>query len=170
MQQTRLNGNTYTKGPVIDLLDTYKIVCQEFPFTLLPEPKKLAERNWEDEDGIEVYVPSVRKMKEYTVDVDFLYKGTDETIRTDLNNFINFLNGRNTGAVGSRLVVYNEYTGIGRKDVTVDKISNELFTAGDEDPDAMAKFKVTFKVCDPTTDVTLTRTTNNGTTTLSLNF
>lgn len=170
IQQTSFDGATYTKGAVVDLLSTYNIICQEIPFLINPEPKELPKRDWNDEDGIDVYVPATRRMKEYTMDVDFLYVGTDANIRTDLKNFINFLYGRNTGAVGSLLVIYNDYIGLGRKDVIVKEVSNEVFIARNTDPDAIAKFKVKFLVCDPITEVTFSTTTNNGATTIALNF
>lgn len=170
IQQTSFDGTSYTKGAVVDLLATYNIICQEMPFMVNPLAKDLPKRDWPDEDGQDVYVPATRRMKEYTMEVDFLYVGTDTNIRTDLKNFINFLYGRNTGAVGSLLAIYNAYTDIGRKDVIVQEVSNEVFIAGDSDPDAIAKIKVKFLVCDPITEVSFSSSTTNGTTTLTLTF
>ena len=56
IQQLDFNGTTYTKGGVVDLLETYKIICQEFPFNKNPKPKELPTRDWAGEDGVDVYV------------------------------------------------------------------------------------------------------------------
>lgn len=171
IQQLHFDGSTYTRGSVVDILSTYKVVCQEFPFKILPEAKELASRDWNDEDGLDVYYPTTRRMKEYETDVDFLYVGTENAIREDLKNFINFLYGRDNGAVGVSLAVYNEYTGIGRKDVVVTKVSDDVYYGDDNDTDAIAKFSVTFKVNDPVTDVTPVYTTTEGVRSLTaLNF
>lgn len=152
-QQLSFDGLEYSKGVVVDLLATYKIICQEFPFIKNPKPKDLPTRDWAGDDGLDVYVPQSLPVKHYDIEVTFLYVGNENTIRADLTNFINYLYGRNSGAVGSRLAIYNEHTGIGRKDVVVSEINNELFYLTDSDPDAVAKFKVKFTVYDPTTIV-----------------
>ena len=170
IQQIRKNGNSYTKGEVVDILEEYNIICPNFPFVLLPEPKELPKRDWPDEHGIDVFVPSTRLIKEYDIDVEFLYVGTEQNIRTDVGDFIDFLYGRNENAVGSLLAVYNEYTEIGRKDIIVTEIENNMYYTKNGDSDSVAAFKVKFMVCDPVTDVILTQTTNNGNTTLALNF
>lgn len=176
VQQLRFDGTAYTKGSVVDLLNKFNIVCQDFPFKKFPEPKELPERDWSDEHGVDVYVPDTLPMKAYTIDVEFLYVGTTQNIRTYISNFISFLYGRikgdaNDTVQSGRLAIYNDYTGIGRKDIIVSKVDNELFFDTDADPDAVAKFKVTFNVCDPVTDVTPTTTTQNGQTVVTgLNF
>ena len=159
IQQLSYDGTTYTKGSVVDLFKVYKIVCQDFPFKKNPKPKDLPTRDWAGEDGLDVYVPDNIPMKSYDVDVTFLYVGTEQNIRTDISNFIDFIYGRIKGknsdnVKSGRLSIYNEYVGMGRKDVVVSEIDNELFYCTDADPDAVAKFKVKFTVYDPTTDVT----------------
>ena len=163
MQQLSFDGMEYTKGAVVDLLQTFKIVAQEFPFKRNPKAKDLPTRDWAGEDGLDAYIPTELPAKAYDIEVTFLYKGTEQTIRTDLTNFINYLYGRNTGAVGSRLAIYNNHTGIGRKDVAVSEIDDDTFYLTPDDPDAVAKFKVKFMVYDPTTEVTPTTTTNQTT-------
>lgn len=159
VQQIIFDGIAYTKGGVVDLLSTFKIVCQEFPFKKNPQPKDLPTRDWAGEDGLDVYIPDKIPVKHYDIEVDFLYKGTEETMKVDLNNFIDFLYGRIKGSNGDtvksgRLAIYNEHTGMGRKDIVVSEVENELFYLTDSDPDAVAKFKIKFTVYDPTTEVT----------------
>lgn len=171
VQQLSYDGLQYTKGSVVDLLSDYHIVAQEFPFAKNPKTKDLPTRDWAGDDGLDVYVPKEMPVKHYDIEVAFLYTGTEETIRGDISAFIDFLYGRNDGAVGSRLAIYNEHTGIGRKDVVVSEVDNEIFYLTDEDPDAVAKFKVKFTVYDPTTEVTPTYRTVSGVRSVSeLNF
>lgn len=156
IQQSTFNGTSYTKGDVVDIYATYGILCQDFPFKMFPSAKPLASRDWPDEDGADVYVPSTRAIASYDVEVTFLYVGTESDIRTNVKNFLKFLYGRNADATGPRLIIYNEYLAMGRKDVTVEEVSNEMFDLGNNDPDAIASFKVKFMVNDPTTEVTPT--------------
>ena len=167
VQQISFDGLTYTQGSVVDLLSTFNVVCQEFPFKKNPKPKYLPTRDWAGEDGLDVYIPDTLPVKHYDVEVTFLYKGTDVAMRTDINNFIDFLYGRikgnNSDTVKSgRLAIYNEHTGIGRKDIVVNEVENEIFYLTDSDPDAVAKFKIKFTVYDPTTEVTPTYGQYNG--------
>ena len=172
IQQLSYDGTTYTKGSVVDLFKTYNIICQDFPFKKNPKPKDLPTRDWAGEDGLDVYVPEKIPMKSYDIDVTFLYVGEEQNIRTDISNFIDFLSGNikgnNSDTVKSgRLAIYNEYVGMGRKDVVVSDIDNELFYCYDADPDAIAKFKVKFTVYDPTTEVTATQTTSGNVTSVT---
>ena len=91
VQQISFDGLTYTQGSVVDLLSTFNVVCQEFPFKKNPKPKDLPTRDWAGEDGLDVYIPDTLPVKHYDVEVTFLYKGTDVAMRTDINNFIDFL-------------------------------------------------------------------------------
>lgn len=167
VQQISFDGTTYTQGSVVDLLSAFKIICQEFPFKKNPKPKDLPTRDWAGEDGLDVYIPDKLPIKHYDVEVVFLYTGTEAAMRQDLQNFIDFLYGRIKGGSGDtvqsgRLAIYNEHTGIGRKDIVVSEVENEIFYLTDSDPDAVAKFKIKFTVYDPTTDVTPTYGTYSG--------
>lgn len=156
-QQLSFNGTTYTMGEFKDLYKDFKIVCQNFPFVKNPEPKEFSSNDWKDEDGLDVYVPKNIKMKHYDVEATFLYKGTESDMRDDISAFIEYLYGRNTGAVGGLLAIYNEYVGMGRKDVVVSKVDNKIFNISESDPDAIAQFDVRFTVYDPITEVGLSR-------------
>ena len=156
IQQLSFNGIEYTKGDVIDILNKYNIVCQEFPFVFSPKVKPLDTLDWAGEDGVEVYTPKHLPLEDYDLDAEFICTGSKDDIRQNIVNFINFLHGRDKNAVGCRLAVYNEYTGIGRKDVIVSEVKNELFFVSDNDPDSVARFSIKFHVYDPVTEVTPT--------------
>lgn len=167
VQQISFDGITYTKGTVVDLLKTFKIVSQDFPFKKNPKTKDLPTRDWAGEDGLDVYVPDKLPMEKYDIEVSFLYVGDEQHIRTDISDFIDFICGRIKGddsdsVKSGRLAIYNEYVGMGRKDVVVSEIGDDIFYCSDADPDAVAKFNVKFTVYDPTTDVTPTYGTYSG--------
>ena len=156
IQQSLYDGLQYTKGAVCDLLEKFGIACEEFPFKYFPEAKELPKNDWPGEDGNEVYTPKKVPMKAYDVEVTFIYKGNEANMRKDIKDFIQFLYGRNKDSVGASLFVFDEHVGFGRKDVRCTKVSNELFYNEDYDDEKLARFKVTFSVDDPITEVTAT--------------
>lgn len=163
IQQIHFDGTQYTKGSVVDILSKFNIACEEFPFKKNPAPKDLPKRDWAGAHGVDVYVPDVIPMKEYDIDVTFLYTGNELSIRNDISSFIDFIYGRikgkNTDTVQcGRLAIYDEYVGMGRKDVTVSAVDPDMFDISECDSDAIARFKVKFTVNDPVTDVTQVKT------------
>ena len=169
VQQLGFDGETYTKGTVVDLLEKFNIACQDFPYKRNPESKDLPTRDWAGEDGLDVYIPEGGlPEKSYDIDVELLYVGTEETMRSDLIAFIDFIKGRSKGAnadtvQSGRLAVYDEHVQMGRKDLVVDKIDNELYYRSEFDNDKVARFNVKFKVYDPTTEVSLVKNGNSVT-------
>lgn len=162
IQQMNFDGLRYTKGVAVDLLEKFSIGCEEFPFKKYPEAKELPKRDWPGEDGVECYTPKQVPMKAYDIEVTFIYKGSESTMQKDIDDFIKFLYGRNEGATGARLAIYDEHVKIGRKDVRTLKVGNEFFYDEDYDEEKLAEFKVTFSVDDPTTEVTPKYTVKNG--------
>lgn len=161
LQQT-FDGSSYTSvGSIVDTQARFHIACQEFPFKDLPELKDLPKRDWYDEDGEDVYIPTEDfKFKAYDLDATFIYVGTEATMKSDIRNFIDFLYGRkdsngNRRTGGIMLAVYDEYTQTGRRGVIVQSVDNTLYWNVDFDPDAIATFKVKFRVTDPVTRLNL---------------
>lgn len=152
MKQQSYNGSSYTDvSSAIDTYETYKIVCQEFPFKYLPESKDLAKRDWYDEDGEDVYVPTDGlKMKAYDLEVKFMYSGSKSDMHDKLRTFIDFLYGKNSGGAPF-LAVYDEYTGIGLRGLYVSEVPNDLYDYSDIGDNGIAIFKVKFRVTDPVT-------------------
>ena len=169
VQQLGFDGKTYTKGTVVDLMAKFKIACEEFPYKRNPKSKDLPTRDWMGEDGLDVYIPvGGLPAKSYDIDVTFLYKGDEYSMREDLAAFINFITGNDKGYSGDavqsgRLAIYDEHVQMGRKDVVVNEIDNELYYRSDYDNDKVARFKVKFTVYDPTTEVS--ERLSNGTVT-----
>lgn len=153
IQQLNFDGVKYQKGNVVDLLSAFNIGIQSISYKMLPEIKDLPTRNWLDEDGEDVYVPSIVHIKSYDLEVTFVYKGNEQSIYQDVPGFIKFLYGHNESAVGARLAIYDEFTRTGRKDVFVKSVSDDVFYYEEFDSDSIGAFKVKFCVCDPSTDV-----------------
>lgn len=156
IRQQRYDGSSYTDvGPVVDTQASFRVVCQEFPFKHYPETKELAKRDWYDEHGEDVYVPSDGlKMEAYDMDVKFLYVGSQSQMSGDLKGFIKFICGKNSGGT-PLLSIYDEYTKTGRRGVYVQNVDNELIAYDDMNAEVIGQFKVKFRVTDPVTDVTL---------------
>ncbi len=145
----------YSGSQVIDTLEQFNVACQEFPYKNLPEIKDLPKRDWPDENGEDIYIPSSGlRFKAYDIDVKMLYVGTESNMSTQIKSFIDFLYGRNTGGNPS-LTIYDEYTKTGRQGVIVTNVDNELFVYDDVNTEAIAQFKVKFRVTDPINNVVL---------------
>lgn len=159
IQQIEPNGASYNYGTMKNLISDFNIACQEFPFKVFPSTKELASNNWFDEDGDDVYIPSEMKFEKYDIEVTFLCKGSEASVRQNLQDFASFITGRTKGDVSDtvqspRLAIYDEYVGIGRKDVVVKQIDNKVFYYNESSVDAIAQFVVKLTVFDPVTTVT----------------
>ena len=157
IMQTSFNGMTYTKGTPIDTLAKFGVVVRDIPFKLYSDTKEVVTKNWKGSHGLDAYIPNENKVKDYDIEVQCLYVGTHQDMRTNIEAFLKFLNGKAvTGitATGARLAIYDEYTQIGRKDVKY--MTSDFGTwwdLPDYDTDAIADFKVILHVYDPMTDV-----------------
>lgn len=154
VQQLHYDGEKYTKGAVVDLYEKYGICC-DVPFKLFPETKELVTREWAGKDGRDVYIPKNIPLAAYDIDVECMYKGTDDKMRDNIEAFLKFMYGRNGGATGGRLAVYDEYTKIGRKDIHLKEVGEDIYYDVDYDDEQFAKFKITLTVEDPSTEVTV---------------
>ena len=154
IQQLHFDGENYTKSEVVDLTEQWGIYC-DVPFKLFPEAKELPYRDWAGEDGRDVYVPKKIPLAAYELEVEATYKGEDGKMRKNIEAFIKFIYGRNLNAVGGSLAIYDDYTGIGRKDIHVLSIDNDIYYDVDYDDEQCAKFNIKFQVEDPSTDVEL---------------
>ena len=141
-----------TGSPVIDTNAKWKIVCKDFPFKPSGEAKELSKRDWSDENGEDTYFPSELKIKAYDLDVEFAYKGNVNTANTQIKNFLDYLTG--VSDIGTSLSVYDTYTNIGRKGIYFKSINPDLFVRKTDEGDVVT-FKITFRVTDPITQITL---------------
>lgn len=162
IQQQTYDGVNYTDvGNVKDSYVEWKVVCKDIPFMFFPETKELATRDWYDEHGEEVFIPSDGVMfKAYDLDIEFLYVGDKTEITQDLKGFIKFITGRNSNG-SPMLKFYDEYIDDGRQGIYVKSVDEKLFLYDDSDTEAIASFTVKFRVTDPVTEMTVSASGEN---------
>lgn len=153
IQQLSYDGLSYTFGDMIETISSFNIGCVSFPFKLVGEMKDLPVNDYPGESGDKVYIPKSLPLKSYDIEAEFVYDGTKDNFRSDMINFVKFLTGRNDGAIGSRLAIYDDYVKIGRKDCYVTEISPDAYYNDAHNDNVNVTFKVKFKVADPETDV-----------------
>jgi len=153
IQKQIYDGTGYTNvGDVVDVYQTYHVLCQEMPFMHKPKTKELATRDWKDEDGEDVFISKDGlQFQAYDIDVTFLYDGVEADMSSDLRNFIDYISNCSGSTAGVMLAIYDEYTKIGRRGIYVKDISNDMYFYDDVNPNAIASFKVKFRVTDPVT-------------------
>ena len=136
------------------------LVAKSNPYPAMPEPKEPYKNDWKDENGDEEYLASVF-YKSFTFDVQFYVKTYDtvvnnvvtktaaEALREQVASFFTHIK---TG----EFKVYDAYTGLGRQRVRYANYSEDSNGFITRDNWARLIFKVTFKVNDPITAMTLT--------------
>ena len=151
-------GDTAAKNTATE----WGLVAKSNPYPALPKPKEPYKNDWKDENGDDEYVASVQ-YEAFSFDVQFYIKTYD----TVTNNVVT-----KTAAVALReqvasffthiksgeFKVYDAYTGLGRQKVRYAGYAEEQGGFMTRDNWARLIFKVTFKVNDPMTAMTL----NNG--------
>lgn len=178
IRQVRKSGTeeqSYSNVGQAVSLSLFNIVCVEFPFKFTPELKSVPSRDWPDENGEDIYMPSEGSVKlaPYDLEVKFLYKrdlSNDSSkvnhMRSDIMGFIRFITGdaNITGYDSNRnpiwsygdedkssmLAISDDYTGLGFKGIYVKSISNTLYAYNDININGIAEFTVTFRVSDVT--------------------
>lgn len=135
---------------IIDTIDSFGLYCVDIPFKIADGVKDVVSRDWHDEDGIDEYVPKDGlKMSAYDIDVKFGYKGDKFGANKAISSLLSYL------AVGY-VSIYDTYTDIGRQKVRLVKLNDNAELVRDEDGDILI-FSVTFKVCDPLTNISLSK-------------
>ncbi len=130
----------------------WNIWVKSVPFKVLLDAKDIPSRKWLDEHGDDEFVPSTIYYEAYEIDCEFVYIGVYESANAQIKLFRDYL------ANGGMFKFYDRYTKIGR--------TNVRYVKGDPDPEIfyrregnndIVQFKVTLKVNDPITDITLTK-------------
>lgn len=150
IQQQTFDGSEYTNvGSAVDTYKSFGIVCSNFPFKHMPEIKDLPKREWPDEDGEDVFIPSNGiKFSAYDVEGEFLYAGEVNTMKQNVVSFIEFIRGKNSD--GSPLLcIYDEYTQTGRRGVYVVDVDTDKYDYDDMSITGISVIKVKFRVTDP---------------------
>ncbi|MBR8739005.1 hypothetical protein IX296_002019 [Bacteroides pyogenes] len=139
-------------SPIKDLVGDFDIVCVEIPFEPFGETKDLTTRDWADEDGEDVYVPQMLRIKAYDWKIKAACKGETSTKVIDkITALTGYLSGASDGN-GAEMKIYSSHLDIGRKNVYMKSVGDfEHFkdAAGNE----VVEFSITFRVADPRTQI-----------------
>lgn len=132
---------------------TWGLVAKSNPFPLLPTPKEPYKNEWLDEEGNDEYVAEMH-YESFEFDVEFYIKtkgeNSEATLRSQIDGFFGHIKSGN-------LLIYDSYTGLGRKDVRYAGYSEGSFKRKMDGSDKWSRaiFTITFKVNDPITRIVL---------------
>ena len=136
-------------APVRDSKE-WNIWIKSVPFKVFPDMKDIPSRDWVDESGIDEFLPNTPFYKAYEIDCQFVYIGAYESANTQIKSFLKYL------AEGGFFKFYDTYTKIGRTNIRYVSNDEDIFYRR-EGNDDIVQFKVTLKVNNPITDITLTK-------------
>lgn len=155
-------------GSVVNSYSQWSIGCCKVPFKVGGKTKDLPKRDWKDEQGEDVYIPSNLMMEAYDAEFEMacVVNNTSgfslSAAFEKINAFKKWLSGNDTSSgSGAELKIYSPYTGIGRQGCYLLEISNEephlqlKQSAGNLYNENVLTFRVKFRVTDPMTNITL---------------
>ena len=135
---------------VVETIEEFGLYCVDIPFKPMSDVKEVVSRDWKDENGIDEYIPADGlKLSAYDMDIKFGYKGDKFGANEAISSFIEFL-------VSGYVSIYDTYTKIGRQKVRLVKLNDDADLVRGDDGDILI-FSVTFKVCDPLTNISLSK-------------
>lgn len=135
---------------VVETIERFGLYCVEIPFKPVSDVKEVVSRKWYDEDGLDEYIPTDGlKLSDYDIDIKFGYKGDKFGANTAVNSLVSYL-------LEGYVSLYDTYTKIGRRHVRFVKLNDNAELVRDDDGDILV-FSVTMKVCDPKTNITLSK-------------
>lgn len=135
---------------VVETIEGFGLYCVDIPFKVAGDVKEVSSRDWKDENGLDEYIPADGlKMSPYDIDVKFGYKGDKGGANAAVNSLVTYL-------MSGYVSIYDTYTGIGRQKVRFVKLNDNAELVRDDDGDILI-FSVTFKVCDPITNIKLSK-------------
>lgn len=168
IEQSSFDGVSYAYGTLLDTYTQWGILCAESPYRPAGDPKDVATRDWLDEHGLDVYIPQDTMLKHFDIEYTFLCVGSEADVKASVMDFYQFLcgkastiNQKSIASVGSRLILFDEYTGRGWKDVRLKSFSQDAFVMDNSDDEIKLRFKVVFTVYDPVTPISVGKINNN---------
>ena len=138
-------------APVKDSVEAWNIACTDAEFKPMEETKEIAERDWQDEDGVDTYIPSKMPLKAYDMEVELCYKGDYESAYDAIASFMDYLTGEDGS--GSEFTFYVPYTQIGRSGCYLKSFAPDDFWSG-KGGDGLT-FSITIRVTNPKSEATL---------------
>ena len=149
-----------TNAPTVNIYKQWNIVCTNMPLPKY-EVKDIPVHDFNDENGDDAYIPSFMPLKAYDIVMEFAYKGSLDNCYNDIFlGFFAYLLGSAPANYDYDTIteggfkIYDRFNKIGRQKVYV-KLFDPENVVHINDGDHLT-FKLTFRVTDPVTDITLT--------------
>lgn len=133
---------------VKDLFDDFDVVCTDIPMQCFGAAKQLSVRSWNDENGEDAYFPEKIVQEAFDWKIGMACKG--DNVYKKVNVLISWLCGGFDSC--TRLKLYSSHVGFGRKDCHFSGVGDFAHSRCVGGCDVLS-FSVTFRVCDPVTDV-----------------
>ena len=137
--------------PTYRLIDDFGFYVEELPFVLSTEVKDVDSNSYYDEDGDVEWVQRRLRVKAYEMKIKFISKGTKEVLYGRYKKLRNYMLGLDN--TGTSFMLYDEWHGIGRKDIRLSKFDDSAEYDEMNDGTFVLAIEVTLKVNDPLTDV-----------------
>lgn len=137
-----------TYDPPFDTRESFGLWIKHIPYTTFPKIKDVVAQNWADEQGEDVWLPTTGIMNDaYDLSVEFVYYANDGMANERIRAFVERIRGK-------WLKIHDGYTNIGRQAVYLQEFDQEptFLRRGLKD---VVIFKVSFRVNDPSTNITL---------------
>lgn len=130
-------------GEVKDLYEDFGFKTTSVPLFFPLEVKDPPSRDWQDEDGEDVYFPENAKLKAYETDVSVLYTGAMGTSEAKMKSLFSYLI---TG--GSEISIYSPYSNTGCKGAYLKGFSDIELESSEQNGDILS-LTINLKVSKP---------------------
>lgn len=152
-----ING---ASNPTVNIYKQWNIIATKVPMPKI-EAKEIPAHDFGGENGEDAYIPSFIPIKPYDFTIEFAYKGKLDSCYDNIYlGLLKYLRGKAPATndydsiTEGGFIMYDKHNKIGRKNVYLKNFEpDELIQMSDGDH---LTFKLTFRVTDPATDVTLT--------------
>jgi hypothetical protein len=155
LMQKMVDGAT-----VVNIYKQWNIVATEIPVPEI-EAKDLPVHDFSGENGEDAYIPSYIPVKPYDIEIKFAYMGDlSQCYNNIYKGFLAYLQGTAPAnedydsITEGGFKIYDQHNLIGRQKVYLKKFNGEGELVQDNEGEHL-QFKMTFRVCDPVTDITL---------------
>lgn len=137
-------------GPVKDSLLDFGMATGEIPWPAVVSVKDPGTVECPGEHGERAFFPDSASFEAYDLQVEFKHRASLGQLYANYKAFRDYLTKD-----GTCLSIYSPYCGVGRGKVRIKEISDVKFRK--DNVGEYASFDVVFRVTDPVTDVTLSR-------------
>lgn len=145
-------AKAYAQGDIdanVHSCDEWYIMPTSHVFDVGKEQKDLPKNDWLDEHGDDEFVPDEPIYKAFEDEIEFAFKGGDDFLEY-ISNFIHYLSH------GGVFSMYDEHTKVGFENVRFVKYDPEADFIKEEQ-EVIIKFKVTFKINSPQSNIVLNK-------------